>query len=175
MKKILMTLVAAAMVISASAQCDNDCKGKKDCHRPDPKEMEARHKEMTAKRTQMMVEKYNLSPQQAAQLTALNEKYAPKGRHFGHPAMGQCPQPGTAPQPLKDCKGGMMAPDGPRPDRKAIEAQHKEYDKALKGILTPQQYKAYKADVKAMKKGHKKAMKHHGKGHGWHPDCPDKR
>ncbi|MBR1839097.1 MAG: DUF4890 domain-containing protein [Prevotella sp.] len=158
MKKILMTLIATAMVIGASAQCDNDCKGKKDCHRPDRKEMAEHRKEMTAKRTQMMVEKYNLTPEQATKLNALNEKYAPKGGHHHGHHHGM--KPGERPEPQNGKDGMKPEPPKDKKDfKKMREERHKAYDKELQSILTPEQYKAYKADMKAQRKAHK----HHKK------------
>lgn len=171
MKKILMTLIAAAMVIGVSAQCDENCKCKKDGKRPDRKEMVEKRKEMTAKHTQMMVEKYNLSPEQATKLAALNEKYAPKGPHFGKHGKGRHHhgmKPGERPDVQKDTNAVKPEPPKDFKEKKDFKSKRaemrKKYNEELKAIFTPEQYNAYKADIKKMRKAHKahrKEMKKH--------------
>lgn len=146
MKQIIMTLAAVVFVSStALAQEKND----------------NRKQEMIKYRTERTVKEYNLNDKQAKKLLDLNTKYADMMRPMhrpggpGHHGMrGQRPEPpkdmnGQRPEPPKDMKGKM--PEPPRGDRKEMrekmEKDMKAYDEELQKIMTPEQYKKYKADM----------------------------
>ena len=157
MKQIIMTLAVVLFVGStALAQEKND----------------NRKQEMIKHRTERTVKDYNLNDKQAKKLLDLNTKYAdmmrPMHRHGGpgrHSMNGQRPEPpkdmkgrrpeppkdmkGRRPEPPKDMKGEM--PEPPRGDRKEMrekmEKDMKAYDEELQKIMTPEQYKSYKADM----------------------------
>lgn len=135
MKQIIMTLAAALFISSAAlAQEKND----------------NRKQEMIKHRTERTVKAYGLNDKQAKELLDLNTKYAdmmrPMHRHGGpgHHGMG-----GRRPEPPKDMNGEK--PEPPRGDRKEIrekmEKDMKAYDEELQKIMTPEQYKSYKADM----------------------------
>ena len=146
MKQIMMTLAAVLFISStALAQEKND----------------NRKQEMIKHRTERTVEKYNLNDEQAKQLLDLNTKYAdmmrPRHHHGGpghHGMRGHRPEPpkdmnGEMPEPPKDMKG--KKPEPPKGDRKEMrekmEKNMKAYDEELQKIMTPEQYKSYKADM----------------------------
>ena len=135
MKQIIMTLAAALFISSAAlAQEKND----------------NRKQEMIKHRTERTVKAYGLNDKQAKELLDLNTKYAdmmrPMHRHGGpgHHGMG-----GRRPEPPKDMNGEK--PEPPRGDRKEMrekmEKDMKAYDEELQKIMTPEQYKSYKADM----------------------------
>lgn len=147
MKQIIMTLAVVLFVGStALAQEKND----------------NRKQEMIKHRTERTVRDYNLNDKQAKKLLDLNTKYAdmmrPMHRHGGpgrHSMNGQRPEPpkdmnGQRPEPPKDMKGEM--PEPPKGDmkgmREKMEKDMKAYDEELQKIMTPEQYKKYKADMK---------------------------
>ena len=130
-----MTLAAALFISSAAlAQEKND----------------NRKQEMIKHRTERTVTEYGLNDKQAKELLDLNTKYAdmmrPMHRHGGpgHHGMG-----GRRPEPPKDMNGEK--PEPPRGDRKEMrekmEKDMKAYDEELQKIMTPEQYKSYKADM----------------------------
>lgn len=130
-----MTLAAALFISSAAlAQEKND----------------NRKQEMIKHRTERTVKAYGLNDKQAKELLDLNTKYAdmmrPMHRHGGpgHHGMG-----GRRPEPPKDMNGEK--PEPPRGDRKEMrekmEKDMKAYDEELQKIMTPEQYKSYKADM----------------------------
>lgn len=120
-----------------------------------------RKQEMIKHRTERTVKDYNLNDKQAKKLLDLNTKYAdmmiPMHRHGGpgrHSMNGQRPEPpkdmnGQRPEPPKDMKGEM--PEPPKGDmkgmREKMEKDMKAYDEELQKIMTPEQYKNYKADM----------------------------
>lgn len=120
-----------------------------------------RKQEMIKHRTERTVKDYNLNDKQAKKLLDLNTKYAdmmrPMHRHGGpgrHSMNGQRPEPpkdmkGQRPEPPKDMKGEM--PEPPKGDmkgmREKMEKDMKAYDEELQKIMTPEQYKKYKADM----------------------------
>lgn len=152
----MITLVAAALVSSAALAQD-----KKEGQRPEKKFDKT---EMVKHRTDETVKRYSLNSKQAAQLLELNTKYADKmgprrggpHGHHGHHGAGRPPKDGG-----KDMKGQRPEPpkDGKRPElteeqkqkmdarRKEMDATMKAYDTELQKILTPDQYKSYKADM----------------------------
>ena len=144
MKQIIMTLAAALFISStALAQEKND----------------NRKQEMIKHRTERTVKEYNLNDKQAKQLLDLNTKYAgmmrPMHRHRGpghHGMKGQRPEPpkdmkDQRPEPPKDMNGEK--PEPPKGDmkemREKMEKDRKAYEEELQKIMTPEQYKNYKA------------------------------
>ncbi len=155
MKKVMITLMAAVLM-STQAIAQEEKEGK----RPEKKFDKT---EMVKHRTDETVKRYSLNDKQAKELLELNNKYADKmgprgGRHHHHGPEGRPERPpkddanakGKRPEPPKD--GGQR---GER--RKQMEETMKAYDAELQKIMTPEQYKAYKAD-------RKKHHKHHDKG-----------
>lgn len=135
MKQIIMTLAAALFISSAAlAQEKND----------------NRKQEMIKHRTERTVKAYGLNDKQAKELLDLNTKYAdmmrPMHRHGGP---GRHSMNGQRPEPPKDMKGEM--PEPPKGDmkgmREKMEKDMKAYDEELQKIMTPEQYKKYKADM----------------------------
>lgn len=158
MKQFMMTLVAALFISSAAFAHDKDDK-------------DTRKQEMIKHRTERTVKDYNLNDEQAKQLLELNTKYADKmrrphhGRHHGPHGMkgkrpesphcgGKCECPDT-PKGDKKCE----RPEPPKGDMKEKRAEMQEtmkaYDAELQKIMTPEQYKNYKADM-AKRHSHQK-------------------
>ena len=190
MKKLIMTMMAAVLM-SATAfaqdekQCNCNCKCKD--KKPDKTEM-VKH------RTDKMVKRYQLNDKQAKQLFDLNTKFADKMRPMGGPHHhGPKGGPGRPPQAGPDGKGDRPAPpkDGQRPEppkdgkhmghhkdgdhkahRQQMEETMKAYNAELEKIMTPDQFKAYQADMQKRHEhkghhGHKGGHKGH-RGHGNH-------
>ena len=136
MKQIIMTLAAILFVSStALAQEKND----------------NRKQEMIKHRTERTVNEYNLNDKQAKKLLDLNTKYADMMRPMHRPGgPGHHGMRGQRPEPPKDMKGEM--PEPPKGDmkgmREKMEKDMKAYDEELQKIMTPEQYKKYKADMK---------------------------
>lgn len=136
MKQIIMTLAAVLFVSStALAQEKND----------------NRKQEMIKHRTERTVKEYNLNDKQAKKLLDLNTKYADMMRPMHRPGgPGHHGMRGQRPEPPKDMKGEM--PEPPKGDmkgmREKMEKDMKAYDEELQKIMTPEQYKKYKADMK---------------------------
>lgn len=109
-----------------------------------------RKQEMIKHRTERTVKEYNLNDKQAKKLLDLNTKYAdmmrPMHRHGGP---GRHSMNGQRPEPPKDMKGEM--PEPPKGNmkgmREKMEKDMKAYDEELQKIMTPEQYKNYKADM----------------------------
>ena len=109
-----------------------------------------RKQEMIKHRTERTVKAYGLNDKQAKELLDLNTKYAdmmrPMHRHGGP---GRHSMNGQRPEPPKDMKGEM--PEPPKGDmkgmREKMEKDMKAYDEELQKIMTPEQYKNYKADM----------------------------
>ena len=163
MKKMMMTLMAA-MLISATAIAEN--KEKCNCQGKDKKPDKT---EMVKHRTDETVKRYQLNDKQAKQLLDLNNKYADKmgphggpHRHGSHGAPGRGPKVddnGQRPEPPKDMKRPERPNDEQRAEhRKQMEETMKAYDAELQKIMTPDQFKAYKADMQ------KRRDHHHPKG-----------
>ena len=102
--------------------------------------------EMIKSRTEMMVKKYGLNEEQAAQLQALNEKQMPQMRA---PRNGQKQEKAdsTSQRPRREGKnadGQGRRREGPqRMGGFDMEA----YNAELQKIMTPEQYKAYQEDM----------------------------
>ncbi len=149
-----MVAVALTFTLTANAQEENaDRQGQR------PSE-----EQMMEQRTKRMVEKYKLSDEQATKLTALNKEYAGK---LGGPMGGPRGPRGGAPQAQQDGQqqnvdGQTGATQQQRPeltDEQKAEMQKRmqeqktnqeAYDKALKEILTDEQYTSYENDRKQM-------------------------
>lgn len=144
MKKVLLAIAATMMMTAAMAQDDNQRNGQ-DRRRMDPTEMLQR-------RTERTVKDYGLNEEQAKQLLELNKKYADKmgprmggmrpggrgmrgGRNNGGPDRGQ------RPELTEEQRKEMEA------NRKQMQESMKQYDAELQKIMTPEQYKAYQADM----------------------------
>lgn len=158
MKQFMMTLVAALFISSAAFAHDKDDK-------------DTRKQEMIKHRTEQTVKDYNLNDEQAKQLLELNTKYADKmrphrGRHHGpHGMKGKRPE-------SPHCDGKCKCPDAPKGDKKGerpeppkgdmkekraeMQETMKAYDAELQKIMTPEQYKNYKADMAKRHSHHKK-------------------
>jgi Spy/CpxP family protein refolding chaperone len=151
MKQFFITLAAVLFISSAAfAQEKND----------------DRKTEMIKHRTEQMAKDYNLSDKQKMQLLDLNTKHADMMRPMGPHRHGPHGMKGERPEPPKDMK--EKRPDGetgatkgekpepPKGDRKAMhekmEKEMKAYDEALQKIMTPEQYKSYKADMEKRRK-----------------------
>lgn len=151
MKRFIMTLLALATMTFAIAQSEENTGKRERGNRPD-------RKEMIAKRTQEMVEKYALSTEQAEKLKALNEKYMMKGGPRG----GRGQRPGMM-GGKPDGQTGATAAKGERPEKPQGDTQAQgqrrgdrggrgmgpdmtKYNEELKAILNDTQYKAYQAD-----------------------------
>ena len=132
-----------------------------------------------AEKTERMAERYGLNPEQKAELLELNKKHeAGALRPARRPFPGEMP-PGQRPEGAPEGFRGERPPfpggetpqrpgpgirtgDGPRPpfmgpDREGftkedLKAEQKEYRKSLKKIMTKNQFKLYKKDVKNRKK-----------------------
>lgn len=143
MKQIIMTLAAVLFISSSALAQENN---------------ENRKQEMIKHRTERTVKEYNLNDKQAKQLLELNTKYAdmmrPMHRHGdpGHHGMkGQRPGPpkdmkAERPEPPKDMKGDR------KELREKMQKDMKAYDEELQKIMTPEQYKKYKADMEKRRK-----------------------
>ena len=148
MKKMILALVALMTITSVQAQDDNNSS------RGERRRFD--RTEMMKRRTDETVKKYGLNEEQAAKLLELNNKYADKmvpamggardGRRGGaRPAFdanrGGNRQQGQRPEMTEEQKQNM---EKQRAERQAAMA---EYAKELEAIMTPDQYKAYKADM----------------------------
>lgn len=142
MKKLIMTLAAAAMITAVSAQDNNQ--GNRQRRNMDPKEMMER-------RVNSMKERYNLTDEQVEKVKALNEKY-----------MGQWGRGGQRGEGRPNAEGGQQArperPQGQRPEggqrgnggprrQGGFGFDMTKYNEELKGIMTAEQYKAYEDDA----------------------------
>ena len=157
MKKVIMiALMAASVSLSAMAQ-EQGQRGQRNF---DPTEMAQR-------RTDMMAERYGLDESQKGKLLELNKKYPGMmmGPRMGEPRPGgggdgqmrrQRPQQGNGdnqqagPRQMQGQRPGFgpgQGGPGRGPGRFNPE-QMKEYEEALKGILTDEQYQKYEADKK---------------------------
>lgn len=161
MKKMVFAL-AMALATTMGALAQEAQQGQQQRRQQNPEEMIQR-------RTEATVKKYQLNEEQAQKLLELNKKYASTmgGMRPGGPrgGMGRGPQDGNV---GRKQRGERPATRPQRPDslqhapgrqpaqlteevRKSMEA----YDNELQQIMTPEQYKAYKADME-------KRMQEHG-------------
>ena len=154
MKRMMMTMLAAVLV-STSVMAQDEKTEKREPLKFDKTEMVKR-------RTNETVSKYKLSDKQAKQLLELNTKYADT---MG-PGMGMGGRRGGFQQGQRPNFGGGQGgfQQGQRPEmteemraqmekmRKEREESQKKYDEELQTIMTPDQYKAYKADQEEMRR-----------------------
>ena len=103
-------------------------------------------------RTQEMVEKYTLTPEQEAQVRELNGKYAPQlnfrpGNMFGG-ENGERPDfRSMTDEQRQEFMQKMQAQMGEMQEKmQAMQEARKEYEKALEGFLDKDQLKAYRKD-----------------------------
>ena len=166
MKKMILAIAAVVISTTAVMAQDNNASGeRRQGQRPD-------RTEMIKTRTEEIVKKYELNPEQATKLQALNEKYgdiiSPRmggmggmrgGRRGGGPGgagggagMGQRPQgnggqgAGQRPEMNEEMRARMEAA------RKETEEKRKEYNEELQKIMTPEQFKTYQADMEEQQK-----------------------
>jgi len=157
MKRIVMTMLAAALMTSAAFAQE-----KKEGQRPERKFDKT---EMVKHRTDEVVKKYSLNDKQAKQLLALNEKYADKmgpgarGNRHGRPGM-RSGRPGmSAEAGEKDARPERRPEltDEQKAEMKAQREEHekvrKAYEAELQNILTAEQYQQYKADMGKQRRG----------------------
>ena len=163
MKKVFMTLIAAAMMTAVMAQDNNGAQQR------GPRMNRA---EMIEKRTQQMAEKYGLSAEQTEKLKALNEKQlgnmgrGNRGEQGGQRQRPQADsqtdgQTGATAQQNPQANGQRQRPQmgqrgngqggqrGGRGFRGGFDMT--KYNEELKAILTPEQYSAYEADMAKMR------------------------
>ena len=148
MKKIILAFVALITMTSVQAQDDNNSS------RGERRRFD--RTEMLKNRTNETVKKYGLNEEQAAKLLELNTKYADQmGSGMGAPRNGRR---GGA-RPAADRGGNRQ--QGKRPEMTEEQRQNMEKQRAerqaameqyaieLQAIMTPDQYKAYKADAES--------------------------
>ena len=158
MKKTII-IAAAALMVCIGANAQDDSKQKKEQRqRPD-------EAAMIQERTDRMAEKYGLDEAQKAKLLELNTEYSGKmgpGRKGPSGPGGRGPRmdrPDARRDTARLNKGDRPArPMRERPEltegqKQEMEARKKEmeagktaYEEALKGILTEDQFQAYKKD-----------------------------
>lgn len=145
MKKILLCCaICIAALTNASAQNDNK-------QRPERPRMN--RTEMAAQRTKQMVEKYNLNESQAQKLKELNEKTwsSPMGqrRGGGH----NRPDSTATPRRQRPATDGNTSASAQQPQQRrpmngnGFKERMEQYNKALKEIMTEEQYRAYETDM----------------------------
>lgn len=96
-------------------------------------------KEIAAKRTEEMTEKYKLSKEQSEKVKVLNENFFTNMRPGG--PRPEHPQGGNPPQ-----MNGGQRPERPQGGRPGFGPDMTKYNEELKGILTEEQYKAFEED-----------------------------
>lgn len=131
MKRI--TLIFAAALLAGSVSFAQPQKGPVGAPDPD---------RMALDRTEHMVKRYNLSAEQAAQMLELNKLHQPK-------MTGERHHKGI--QPGHNVKPGERSSARPAQKPKLTKeekAEMKAYQKGVKKILTKDQFKLYKKDVK---------------------------
>ena len=141
-----MTIAALLLLSTAAVAQDNQGQ------RPERQRLD--RTEMIQRRTDAVVQKYGLNAEQAKQLLSLNTKFAdqmgprgprPDGQGMRRGDRGQRPQGGDS---LRQQRPQHPQGDAnqQRPQRQRMNAQNNAYDEELQKIMTPEQYKAYKAD-----------------------------
>ena len=149
MRKVILAFVALITMTSVQAQDDNNSS------RGERRRFD--RTEMLKRRTDETVKKYGLNEEQAAKLLELNTKFADKmGPGMGAPRNGRR---GGA-RPGFDGNRGSNRQQGQRPEMTEEQKQNMEKQRAerqaameqyateLQAIMTPDQYKAYQADMK---------------------------
>ncbi|MCD8282939.1 MAG: DUF4890 domain-containing protein [Prevotella sp.] len=142
MKRMILA-VAALMVITLSAQAQDD--GSQSQRQRPSKE------EMAQRQTDMMADSLGLTDEQKEAVLALNTEYAGKQGPGMH-------RPGMRPQPKQDGTEGEAVdeqttdrPQAPEARPEMNENPRAEYNEALKGILTEEQYAKYETMQKNMR------------------------
>ncbi len=152
-KVIMMTIMAATISFSAMAQ-ENEQRSQK-----------IDQTEMIQRRTDMMVQRYGLNDDQKAKLLELNKEFADKMpmmgfRNGGPRGMGGGPRGNMGgqrrqgpPPAMNNGENGQNQRQG-RPERGNGQRRFnpeamQQYEAALKGIMTEEQYNKYDADRKA--------------------------
>ena len=152
MRKMILALVAMMITVGATAQEGNQ-------RQRGPRQFD--RTEMIKQRTDNTVKQYGLNEEQAKKLLDANTKYAdkiPGMRGFMGGPRGQ-----RGPGFGGDNRERPRMRDGQRPQmteeqraqfeerRKQQEEAMKEYEAELQKIMTPEQYKAYQADMEKMR------------------------
>lgn len=157
MKRIVMTMLAAALMTSAAFAQDQ-----KEGKRPEKKFDKT---EMVKHRTDEIVKKYSLNGKQASLLLALNEKYADKmgpgarGHRHGRPGMKPGRPERNAEAAESDAKPAKRPEltDEQKAEMKAQREEHekvrKAYDAELQKIMTAEQFQQYKTDMSKQRRG----------------------
>jgi hypothetical protein len=138
MKQTVMSI--AALILLSTAAMAQDNQGQ----RPEGQRLD--RTEMIQRRTDRVVQQYGLNAEQAKQLLSLNTKFADQMGPRGRRPNGQPGGPGMR---RGQGQGQPQAGDTARVRRQRppqMDGQMNEYETELQKILTPDQYKAYKAD-----------------------------
>jgi len=124
-------------------------------------------------RTQEMVEKYTLTPEQEAQVRELNTKYAPQ-MNFTPQRMGFGGENGERPdfrsmtdEQRQEFMQKMQAQMGEMQEKmQAMQDARKEYEKELEGVLDKNQLKAYRKDRRRQEAEMQRRMQGGNRGPG---------
>ena len=130
-------------------------------------------------RTQEMVEKYTLTPEQEAQVRELNVKYAPQ-MNFTPQRMGFGGENGERPdfrsmtdEQRQEFMQKMQAQMGEMQEKmQAMQEARKEYEKELEGFLDKDQLKAYRKDRRRQEAEMQRRMQGGGRPGGMGPGGP---
>lgn len=144
MKQTILSIAALLMLSTAvMAQNGQD-------QRPGQQRLD--RTEMIQKRTDDVVKKYGLNEEQAKQLLSLNTKFADQmGPRGGRPGQGMRPgNRGPRPQgndSLRHQRRQRPQGEAGQQGRPQRNNQMQAYEEELQKIMTPEQYKAYRADM----------------------------
>ena len=130
-------------------------------------------------RTQEMVEKYTLTPEQEAQVRELNVKYAPQ-MNFTPQRMGFGGENGERPdfrsmtdEQRQEFMQKMQAQMGEMQEKmQAMQEARKEYEKELESFLDKDQLKAYRKDRRRQEAEMQRRMQGGGRPGGMGPGGP---
>ena len=130
-------------------------------------------------RTQEMVEKYTLTPEQEAQVRELNVKYAPQ-MNFTPQRMGFDGENGERPdfrsmtdEQRQEFMQKMQAQMGEMQEKmQAMQEARKEYEKELESFLDKDQLKAYRKDRRRQEAEMQRRMQGGGRPGGMGPGGP---
>lgn len=135
MKKLVLTMMAVAMMTTAMAQ-NNEGQM--------PRGNRMNPKAMIERRTQHMVETYSLTAEQAEKVKALNEKYLGQ---MGRGDRGPRPEGMNRNRPERPQNAEGNRPERPQGGPRGFgRTDMTKYNEELKTILTEEQFKAYEAD-----------------------------
>ena len=145
MKQTILSIAALLMLSTAvMAQNGQD-------QRPGQQRLD--RTEMIQKRTDDVVKKYGLNEEQAKQLLSLNTKFADQMGPRGPRPDGQGMRPGNmGPRPqgndsLRQQRRQRPQGEAGQQGRPQRNNQMQAYEEELQKIMTPEQYKAYRADM----------------------------